>query len=114
MLQIGELAGDNRLGIIALLFVPVVGWVGFNILQPALNQLDAMSGGGKAPKKAAVKKRSIAAGLGLMATMLAAQNADAATEVHDLEPIPNSNVLVTIANASAQCAWRIAMLDVVL
>lgn len=79
------MAGDNRLGIIALLFVPVVGWVGFNILQPALNQLDAMSGDGKAPKKVAFKKRSVAAGLGLMATLLAAQNADAATEVHRLD-----------------------------
>lgn len=40
------------MGVIALLFVPVVGWVGFNILGPFLNQLDAMSGeGAKAPKK---------------------------------------------------------------
>jgi hypothetical protein len=29
-----------RLGTIALLFLPVIGWVGFNILQPALNQLN--------------------------------------------------------------------------
>lgn len=50
--QVAQLAGDNRLGVIALLFVPVVGWVGFNILGPLLNQLDAMSGeGAKAPKK---------------------------------------------------------------
>lgn len=80
--EVADLAGDNRLGIIALLFVPVVGWVGFNILQPALNQLDAMSGGGKAPKKVALKKRSVAAGLGLTAaSLLAAQNADAVSEV---------------------------------
>lgn len=32
-------AGDNRVGIIATLFLPVVGWVGFNIAGPALNQL---------------------------------------------------------------------------
>lgn len=32
---------DNRVFIIATLFVPVVGWVGFNILGPALNQLQA-------------------------------------------------------------------------
>lgn len=44
-----------------------------------------MSGDGKAPKKVAFKKRSVAAGLGLMATLLAAQNADAATEVHRLD-----------------------------
>jgi len=32
-------ASDNRVGIIATLFLPVVGWVGFNIAGPALNQL---------------------------------------------------------------------------
>ncbi len=32
-------AGDNRVGIIATLFLPVVGWVLFNIGGPALNQL---------------------------------------------------------------------------
>jgi photosystem II PsbY protein len=80
--QVAELGADNRLGIIALLFVPVVGWVGFNILQPALNQLDAMSGAGaKAPKKATLR-RSVAAGLGLAAASLfAVQSADAASEV---------------------------------
>lgn len=35
-------ASDNRLGILALLAVPVVGWVGFNILGPLQNQLDSM------------------------------------------------------------------------
>jgi hypothetical protein len=29
-----------RFGTIALLFLPVIGWVGFNILQPAFNQLN--------------------------------------------------------------------------
>ena len=32
-------ASDNRIGIIATLFLPVVGWVLFNIGGPALNQL---------------------------------------------------------------------------
>ena len=32
-------AGDNRFGIIATLFLPVIGWVAFNIGGPALNQL---------------------------------------------------------------------------
>ncbi|MFZ8260775.1 photosystem II protein Y, partial [Staphylococcus aureus] len=46
--MIGELlysdcAGDNRLGIIATLFLPVLGWVAFNIGGPALNQLNAQS-----------------------------------------------------------------------
>jgi hypothetical protein len=53
--QVAQLAGDNRFGIIALLFLPALGWVGFNILQPFLNQLDAMSGEKAAPKKAGKK-----------------------------------------------------------
>ena len=36
-------ASDNRLGTISLLFVPAVGWVAFNMLQPLLNQLNRMS-----------------------------------------------------------------------
>ena len=35
-------AGDNRLGIIATLALPAVGWVIFNIGGPALNQLANM------------------------------------------------------------------------
>lgn len=34
-----RITGDNRIGIIATLFLPVVGWVLFNIGGPALNQL---------------------------------------------------------------------------
>ncbi len=38
--EISQLAAsDNRIGIIATLFLPVVGWVLFNIGGPALNQL---------------------------------------------------------------------------
>jgi photosystem II PsbY protein len=36
-------ASDNRLATISLLFLPAVGWVAFNILQPAFNQLNRMS-----------------------------------------------------------------------
>jgi photosystem II PsbY protein len=32
-------AGDNRLGVIATLFIPALGWVAFNMFQPFLNQL---------------------------------------------------------------------------
>ena len=50
-------------------------WVLFNILGPLQNQLDAMD----------TKKRSVAAGLGLgAASLLAAQNAEAAQQVADL------------------------------
>jgi hypothetical protein len=37
--QIAEVAaGDNRIGTIGLLFVPALGWVGFNMLTPLQNQ----------------------------------------------------------------------------
>jgi photosystem II PsbY protein len=79
-------ASDNRFGIIALLAVPVVGWVGFNILGPLQNQLNEMGGkpsGGS--KQASKKKRSFAVGLGLgAASLMAAQNAEAAQQVADL------------------------------
>ena len=35
--------GDNRIATIGLLFVPALGWVGFNMLQPLLNQLEQMN-----------------------------------------------------------------------
>ncbi len=42
--EIAQLAkSDNRPLIIATLFIPVVGWVGFNILGPALNQAAQMA-----------------------------------------------------------------------
>ncbi len=65
-------------------------WVGFNILNPLQNQLDAMSTGqytgvAASGAKKATKKRGIAAGLGLTAAgLLAAQQADAAQQVADL------------------------------
>ena len=41
--QVAEVAaGDNRALILAVVFVPAVGWVAFNILGPALNQLANM------------------------------------------------------------------------
>lgn len=68
-------ANDNRGGVILLLFIPVVGWVLFNILGPAQNQLDTMTAQnkGRAPPKAKpvaspkprakfIKKRSIVGG----------------------------------------------------
>ena len=85
-------AGDSRLLIIGTLFLPVIGWVAFNILGPALNQLQAQAaknaGAASAPAKKAPfgkKKRGVAAGLGLTAaTLFAASAADAATDVATL------------------------------
>jgi photosystem II PsbY protein len=88
--EIAAIAGDNRFGTISLLFVPVLGWVGFNILGPVLKQLENMSGEPAAPKKGtkrAAKRASLAAavvGVSVLATMLTASNAEAATEVAQL------------------------------
>jgi photosystem II PsbY protein len=41
--EIATTAGDSRLGSLLLLFLPVLGWVGFNILGPASKQLEEMS-----------------------------------------------------------------------
>jgi photosystem II PsbY protein len=87
-------ASDNRLGTIALLFAPVVGWVGFNMAQPFFNQMNRMneikseaagaSAGGR-------KKRGLAGavGLGAALSMAAAQQAEAATELSQLAASDN-------------------------
>ena len=65
-------ARDNRAGTLLLLLAPALGWVGFNILAPALNQLKGMQNA----------KRSAAIGLGLgAAALLSAQNAEAVEEI---------------------------------
>lgn len=78
---------DARLGAIALLFVPALGWVAFNILQPLFNQINRMDEmrGSPAPKKA-TKKRGIAGAVGVMGAMslLAAQSTSASTELSQL------------------------------
>ena len=72
-------ARDNRVGTLALLLTPALGWVAFNILAPALNQLKGMQNSNQGMQKA---KRSVAIGLGLgAAALLSTQNADAAEEI---------------------------------
>ncbi|GAX82600.1 hypothetical protein CEUSTIGMA_g10026.t1 [Chlamydomonas eustigma] len=75
--QVAE--SDARLLVIAGLFVPAIAWVGFNMLQPALNQLNKMA------EERENAKRSIVSALGLgAAALLMAGSADAATEVAQL------------------------------
>uniref|UniRef100_A0A383V2Z3 Uncharacterized protein n=1 Tax=Tetradesmus obliquus TaxID=3088 RepID=A0A383V2Z3_TETOB len=93
-------ASDNRLGTIALLFAPVVGWVGFNIAQPALNQLarqNEIKEEAASASSSGRKKRSVAGavGMGAALSLFAAQNADAATELSQLAA--SDNRLSTIA-----------------
>jgi len=70
--EVAEVAGDGRLGIFALLFGPVLGWVAFNILGPGLNQLDNMSD----------KNKGIVGAMGISAAaLMAAPSAEAAQEI---------------------------------
>ncbi|EFJ51434.1 hypothetical protein VOLCADRAFT_103469 [Volvox carteri f. nagariensis] len=85
-------ANDNRLGIIATLFVPALGWVAFNILGGLQAQLDQMSAKSDPKRKRAVPA---AIGLGAAATLLAAQSAEASTELATLAA--NDNRLGIIA-----------------
>lgn len=50
--QLADVA-DGRVSTLAAVFVPVLAWVAFNILGPAVNQVDEMSGkaSGKTAKK---------------------------------------------------------------
>ncbi|CAI5482130.1 unnamed protein product [Closterium sp. Yama58-4] len=70
---------DNRAGSLLIVLLPALGWVLFNILRPALNQLDKMKG-----------KKGIAAALGLGAAgLLAAPQAEAAQQIAELADSDN-------------------------
>ena len=75
-MQLADL--DARIAIFGA-FVPVLGWVGYNILGPGLKQLEKM-------QQDAAKKKGVAAGVGLSAAALMGmpEAADAATEAMQL------------------------------
>ncbi len=77
---------DGRPLAFAALFLPVLGWVAFNIGAPALRQIDAMQQDAPAAKKGGAKKRGIVAGLtGLTAAaMMAAPESAQAAQVRAL------------------------------
>jgi hypothetical protein len=93
--ELAQLAAtsDARLATIALLFVPAIGWVGFNMLGPLNNQLARMSenNAAPAPKAKAAKRRGVAGavGLGAALSLAAAQQAEAASEVAQLAATDN-------------------------
>lgn len=80
-------ARDNRASTLLLLLAPALGWVAFNILGPALNQLKGMQLKGSEPsKRSARSARSAAIGLGLSAAaLLSTQTADAADEIAQVQ-----------------------------
>merc|ERR1712023_252361 len=82
MAELKKASSDGRLGKIVLLGVPVLAWVGFNILGPAQNQLDEMSTAAasktKKPTGKATRRRGILTGIASAAAGAAAlQSADA-------------------------------------
>mmetsp|Transcript_3602 Transcript_3602/g.10471 ORF Transcript_3602/g.10471 Transcript_3602/m.10471 type:complete len:231 (+) Transcript_3602:95-787(+) len=102
--EIGQLAGsDNRISIILTLFLPVVGWVLFNIGGPALRQLaDTAQRNGTAFAKSGgmtAKRRGVTAAIGAgltAASLLSAESADAATEVAQLAGDARISVIATL------------------
>jgi len=83
--EVAAVAGDNRALFLLGLFVPAIGWVGFNILNPALRQVGGMS---ERNEKDAKKSRSALIGMAGAAAAAAAaampEAADAAQEVMNL------------------------------
>jgi photosystem II PsbY protein len=77
--EIAQVADNDARGLIIIgLLLPAVGWVLFNILRPALNQIEKMQAGNTGK----VSKRSVIGALGLGgASMLLAPHADAAQEI---------------------------------
>lgn len=73
--EVAQLAADNRPLLLLFVLGPALGWVLFNILKPALNQVNKMR-----------SSKSLIGGLGLGAagSLLLADNADAAQEVAQL------------------------------
>eukprot|EP00877_Chromochloris_zofingiensis_P011058 jgi/Chrzof1/6205/Cz17g15140.t1_PSBY[v5.2] len=98
---------DNRISTIALLFAPALGWVGFNMLQPALNQLARQNEIATASKgnvrgaKAARRGVVGAVGMGAAMSMLAAQQADAATEIAQMAATDNRISTIALLFAPA-------------
>ena len=75
-MELANTAGVDLRVVIFGAFVPVLGWVAYNILGPGLNQLEDM-------QKVNTKKRGVAAGVGLSAAALLGMPApaDAAMEL---------------------------------
>jgi len=77
--EVAQIAADNRPLFLLSLFVPAIGWVGFNILNPALRQVENMSDKDVKKKRAAIIGMT---GAGLAAlTAASPEAADAAQQV---------------------------------
>lgn len=95
--EIADIAADNDSRGILLLVVllPAIGWVLFNILQPALNQLNKMR-----------SSKAIVGGLGLGAMpMLLAPHADATQEIATLAADNDSRGLLLLIVLLPALGW---------
>merc|ERR1739847_66392 len=85
--EVMELAADNRANILLFLFAPALGWVGFNILQPFLRQVDNMNDKNS--------RRSVVGALGLAGLALAhTESAQAAQEVMQVAADNRASILL--------------------
>ncbi|KAK9804466.1 hypothetical protein WJX73_005021 [Symbiochloris irregularis] len=86
---------DGRIGILLTLLIPVGGWVLFNILGPALAQVDNMNK--KNTGAAGGRRRGIAGAVGLTAAaLLGAQQADAVEAAADATKDGRIGILLTL------------------
>ncbi|CAM6084700.1 unnamed protein product [Calypogeia fissa] len=86
--EIAQLADNDSRGFVLLLvLLPAIGWVLYNILQPALNQWKKMTGS---------KGLVGAIGLGGAASLLAANQADAAQEIAQLADSDSRGLVVLV------------------
>ncbi|KAH7286062.1 hypothetical protein KP509_33G057000 [Ceratopteris richardii] len=95
--EIADIAADNdsRGTLLLLVLLPAVGWVLYNILQPALNQLNKMR-----------SSKALVGGLGLgAASMLLASNADASQEIATLAADNDSRGLLILIVLVPAIGW---------
>lgn len=88
--------GDNRGLFLLVPLVPAVGWVLFNILQPALNQISNMK---------SAKALVAGAGLGALATLVAAPHADAVQEIAQLADTTDARGLILLGVLAPAIGW---------
>lgn len=90
-------AGDDNRGFgLLLTLVPAVAWVLFNILQPALNQIDRMK---------SAKGMALGLGLGAAASLLATPQADASQEIANLAVDSDSRGLLLLIVLVPAVGW---------
>ncbi|MCO5550582.1 hypothetical protein L7F22_004070 [Adiantum nelumboides] len=96
-LQVSELAAtDNRGAAILIPLVPAIGWVLFNILQPALNQFNRMKGA-----------KGLVAGIGVGAALscICLSQASAVQEIADIAADNDSRGILLLVVVLPAIGW---------